>query len=385
MDEFRKNSIEFNKKLEKEYRQERGIYFTPKKIRQRLFEVVKQFLPEEPQTILEPSFGSGEFLCDSKIHFPKAKIQAVELDKDLFHSIRLPGVTFTNQDFLEYKGVPVKLILGNPPYFVTEQKDPRCMVGRGNIYVQFIYKCATEHLEKDGILAFIIPTSFYNSSYYEPCRKYIYEHLTIVHLENLDGGFYDTTQGTTLMVLQNKKTDEKNFTVQIDSKIYLTPYYKEINNLLVGSTTIGALFCRVKTGEVVWNQNKDSLHDVKGDIIIYSSNIINNTLVFDIPMKNGKKQRINNFKGEPIQGPAIVVNRGYGNSFKLSYALVPEDMKFHGENHINVITPLTPEAKNNLSRIIKSFENPKTKEFISIFCGNGALSKSELESILPIF
>jgi adenine-specific DNA-methyltransferase len=47
------------------------------------------------------------------------------------------------------------------------------MTGRGNIFVQFIYKCLTEHLKENGILAFVLPTSFYNCSYYSPCRNYI--------------------------------------------------------------------------------------------------------------------------------------------------------------------------------------------------------------------
>jgi hypothetical protein len=36
-------------------------------------------------------------------------------------------------------------------------------------------------------------------------------------------------------------------------------------------------------------------------------------------------------------------------------------------------------------KIIKSFENPKTKKFIEIFLGNNSLSKTELETILPIY
>jgi hypothetical protein len=36
-------------------------------------------------------------------------------------------------------------------------------------------------------------------------------------------------------------------------------------------------------------------------------------------------------------------------------------------------------------KIIKSFENPKTKKFIEIFLGNNSLSKTELETIFPIY
>jgi hypothetical protein len=36
-------------------------------------------------------------------------------------------------------------------------------------------------------------------------------------------------------------------------------------------------------------------------------------------------------------------------------------------------------------KIIKSFKNPKTKKFIEIFLGNNSLSKTELETIFPIY
>jgi hypothetical protein len=44
---------------------------------------------------------------------------------------------------------------------------------------------------------------------------------------------------------------------------------------------------------------------------------------------------------------------------------------------------LGPEEK--LQKVIESFKDPRTKEFIQLFSGNNGLSKSELENILPIY
>lgn len=77
--------------------------------------------------------------------------------------------------------------------------------------------------------------------------------------------------------------------------------------------------------------------------------------------------------------------RGYGNAFRLSYALVPETLTFYGENHINVITATTAEARAAFPRIVASLADPRTADFLRMFVGNGALSKTELESVLPIF
>ena len=43
------------------------------------------------------------------------------------------------------------------------------------------------------------------------------------------------------------------------------------------------------------------------------------------------------------------------------------------------------EAKKNISQIVKSFEDARTAKFIQYFVGNGALSKTELETVLPIY
>jgi hypothetical protein len=84
-----------------------------------------------------------------------------------------------------------------------------------------------------------------------------------------------------------------------------------------------------------------------------------------------------------------VVNRGNGNSaYKLNYAVISE-CSFLVENHLNEI--YAPEEMNSkqaletYKKIIRSFENPKTKKFIKMFLGNNGLSKTELETIFPIY
>ena len=146
---FRTNSVELHTRLSKEERQAQGIFFTPKPIRARLFEVL-ELHGVRPKTILEPSFGSGEFLYDAALKYPSAKLYGVEKNPAVFASVRLPTASLVNADFLACPPTPVDLVLGNPPYFVTKAKDPACMTGRGNIYVQFVYTCLMNHLTPGG-------------------------------------------------------------------------------------------------------------------------------------------------------------------------------------------------------------------------------------------
>jgi len=377
MEEFRKSSSTFNQSLSKDVRQKHGIFFTPKTARDRVFHLLDQH-NVNPKTVLEPSFGSGEFLDDVFEKYPDADIFGVELNKHMYEAYPVK-VNMSNCDFLTYSAGPVDLVIGNPPYFSVKEKNPNCMTGKGNIYILFLYKCLTRHLNPNGVLAFVLPTSLYNSSYYEPCRRYIAEKTTILAVEDLNVKYYDTTQKTMILIVKNKPTVRKPY---IFKQTYITPYYKELKELVKQTKTLQDLGYKIKTGEVVWNQNKEKLAD-EGDLVIYTTNIVNNELVLG-NLKENKKQYIQGFERPIAQGPAILVSRGYGNSYRFNYVLV-DNLKFYGENHVNVIYPVSDEAKKNISQIVKSFEDPRTAKFIQYFVGNGALSKTELESVLPIY
>lgn len=372
--EFREASAFFHNSMTKKERAEEGIFFTPKKVRVRMFEKLTE-LKVNPRLILEPSFGTGEFMDDASLLYPSAKLVGVEKNPHLFLSYS--STTTYCEDFLKWSH-PDKadLILGNPPYFVIKGKYP-CMTGRPNIYVLFLYKCLTQHLAPNGTLAFVLPTSLYNSAYYQPMRDYLYEHTTICHLENLTKpGFYETTQDTMLLILQLKQGPRDNFFFY--KQVYLSPYSTELKELVQGASTLSELGLGVKTGNVVWNQHKDALSD-EGTLLVYSSNIQDGKLVFP-PLKSPKKQYIQLDK-PVLEGPNLLVERGYGNGYLFHYALIHQPC--YAENHVNVIYPKKPNS--NLEQVVQSFKNPKTALFLKYFIGNGSLSATELETLFPIF
>ena len=385
--DFRKESLHFNTTLSKDERHGQGIYFTPRAVREKLFSVLDKH-SVQPMHILEPCFGSGEFIHDSLKKYPTAKIVGVEKNTELFESFgKHLKVDARNQDYLIYKADRrADLIIGNPPYFVVKEKTyggVAVATGRGNIFALFIYKAISEDLADGGILAFILPTSFYNCTYYQPCRDYLIKNTEILHLENLEkGGFYGTAQDTMLLVLRKVTSSSKQFVFRMDGRVYITPFYKELQQLVAGALTLKSLGLTVKTGEIVWNQYKDVLDDVTGTLVIYSANIVEGNRIEMDGLGGQKKQYIRSFTGPPTKGPAIVVPRGYGNNYKFMYAVIKEGIEFYGENHVNVITCNDIKIIN---RVCKSFEDERPGQFIKMFIGNGALSKTELESGLPIF
>ena len=393
--DFRPASIKFNKELSKEVRQATGIYFTPKKARDLLFDTLQKLGVPTPASILEPSYGTGEFLLDAAARYPGALLQGVEMNKELFQSIRLTAGSWslTNGDFLEWTGT-ADLIIGNPPYFVTpgsgsHDDSAQTAKGRPNIYITFLHKCLTQHLNPDGHLAFIVPTSLYNCSYYQPMRDYIATNTTIRHVETLNRpGFYETGQETMLIILQNKVPVGTDYIFKApNGHTYISPDYKELYELTKDATTVGALGLGVKTGNVVWNQVKDNLTDdaVKGTLLIYASNIKGSELCLNNLLGKEKKQYVKDLAKKPtLDGPVLLVERGYGNAFNFNTVLVSRK-GFYAENHLNVIYPKAEAAKEALARVLKSFKDPRTKRFVELFNGNGTISASDLEALVPVF
>ncbi len=415
---FRDITKKLNETLSKEVRQAEGIFFTPKKVRDLLFEKLKD-LGVQPTTVLEPSFGSGEFLLDAKRHFPSAKLVGVEKNETVFKAVSCPGAELVCGDFLNWTG-KADCIIGNPPYFVysagetpKEKKEflkahKHIMTGRPNIYVKFLYKCLSEHLEDNGFLAFILPTSLYNCSYYQPTRNYIQKHFTIHHLQTLNGaGFYDTNQDTMLIVIQKKKLNDNFIFRSFDGTIYISPEASELTELQKGCTTLSQLGLLAKTGTIVWNQARDEGKlATSGVPVIYSTNIVDGKLVLDnirwIPPKTeeqkakeiaeGKKKKDMGGKRQYIQGctepketgPVLLVDRGYGNS--LHFNCVRVDLKeFYAENHVNVIAPVKPEGAQHLDRVLQSLKDERTMKFVKALMGNGSVSATELNTVIPIF
>ena len=387
--EFREVSKSFHTKFSKEQRQEEGIFFTPKKVRDLLFDTLDR-LQVKPQRILEPSFGTGEFLLDAKRRYPEAELQGVEKNPDLAASFKCPGVSTQAMDFLAYQGT-ADCIVGNPPYFVLPSKSvdkeewAQAFTGRPNIYVMFLLKCLKEHLTPDGILAFILPTSLCNCSYYQPIRNFIEKHTTIRHLEFLDKpGFYETDQPTMLLVLQKTKGNNDFLFRAPNGHVYITPFATQLTELTKEAKTLGSLGLAVKTGNVVWNQVKKNLTKDPGTLLIYASNIKDNTLVLNNLKGTEKKQYVKDLTKPTLSGPVLLVERGYGNAFHFN-AVLTNIQDFYAENHLNVVYPKTPQSAANLTKVLQSFQDKRTQEFVKLFIGNGMMSATELETLLPVF
>jgi hypothetical protein len=379
---FRDVSVQLTKSLTREAKHDGGIFFTPKEDRDKLFAILDR-LKVSPTNILEPSFGSGEFLEDLYEKYPNASITGIELHEGLFSATKRDSVH--NMDFLDYLGKH-DLIVGNPPFFVMEKTEETvlCQDSRPNMCVQFLYKAIEYNLASGGVLAFILPTSLYNCSYYEKMRRYLAKHTTILALEPLSGEYLETQQTTFILVVREawNSCAPSNFLLERGNGIYLTPCKNELMALLKNSSTLSELGFEVKTGDVVWNQEKEKMSD-DGTLLLYSSNFKNGKI--ELGVKEPKKQYITGFKRTPLSGKAILINRGYGNAAYTLNTVLVDYPRFYAENHVNVVRPTTKKAEKLIEKVFASLQSQKTAEFIKQFVGNNALSKTEIETVLPVW
>jgi adenine-specific DNA-methyltransferase len=398
-------SVELTKSLSKTVKKEQGIFFTPPTIVAKL--VQESLRVKTPKTVLEPSCGSGEFIRYMDTAFSGLQIDAVEQNTEIFQSVSTSlavtrnAIRWEHCDFLRFSPPDNRKydwIVGNPPYAVVgkdvvPEKYAPYMVGRPNIFGLFIVH-SMSMLAQDGLLAFIVPKSFLNAGYYANVRNYMKRegHIrNIIDFEK-DGGFLETQQSTIGIIYQKTgnvpKPTECAYSLCIGDNYVFSENADELRELFAGSTTLKRLGLSVKTGNIVWNQKKPLLtDDTSKTLLLYNSNISKENTIRLMDFKNDEKKQYICIDG--TRDMVIVVNRGNGNSaYNHTYAFVDGSTPYLAENHLNVIyseTLVGQDKRVLFESVLRSFQNPKTEQFIRTFLGNNGLSKTELETIFPIF
>ena len=408
-EQYSQFSIDITCQLSKDEKKEYGIFITPQIIITKLGSSIIKYASENGiniRSILEPSCGTCEIVnyCDNV--FNGIHIDAVEFNDKIFQ--RIKTLTFKNKvniihhDFIKFESsIKYDLIIGNPPYFVLEKdykiskKMEPYIYGRPNMFGLFILQ-SISMLAPNGILAFIIPKSFLNSAYYSKIRNYIKETCKIIEIIDFekDNKFIDTQQSTFGLILKKESNNkilsiECNYSIKFNDNFMFTNDSVFLKSLLEGTKTLAQLGLSVRTGSIVWNQHKDELTDDDNEtVLVYNTNLTKEHTIDLKTFKNEEKHQY--IKKDGRIDPVLVVNRGNGNSaYKLNYALVLNIGPYLIENHLNEIYSTKKIKKEDLinlfNKIIQSFENPKTQIFIDLFLGNNGLSKTELETIFPIY
>jgi adenine-specific DNA-methyltransferase len=385
--------------LTKEDKKKQGIYFTPPACIYNNLKLLKPFI-SNIHNVLEPSCGSGEYIIALQNTFSNINIVGIEQNKIIYDSILFlqnKNTSIYSQDYLQYTSeITFDLIIGNPPYYVMKKENVSkeyyiYFDGRPNMFILFIIK-SLHLLNDNGILSFILPKSFLNCLYYDKTRKYISTKFQILYIIECKEKYLDTEQETILFIIQKKNIiNNEDFIIKINQNIIFS--FQEniikLKELYSNSTSLSELGFKVNVGNVVWNQCKDILTDDETKTrLIYSSDINNNNIILKKYSNVEKKNFIN--KSGMIK-PIIVINRGYGvGKYKFEYCLINESKEYLIENHLICIEYENEDITHDdliilYNKILLSFKNNKTLQFIKLYFGNNAINTTELNYLLPIY
>lgn len=396
--EFDDLTVKYIEETELSYRKSLGQYFTPRSIREALISRLPNAL-KSPK-VLDPGCGTSEFLVTAKEHFKDPDLYGWDIDQNLIRMSKkvIPEAKFKcldsllSEDYEKYD-----FVIGNPPYFefspsVEIRRKFRTVInGRVNIFNLFICQ-GLNWLKEGGYLAYVVPPSMNNGAYFAKLRQFIVENSNIEYLHVLDDPkvFHGALQSTMLLILRKGK-NKRDYVFEKNGILIFSEQPNILQKEFHKATTLFELGYRALTGRIVWNQRRNLLTSSStGSIpLIWSHNITANGLVL-----NNNPQKPQYIRSQDYDiGPAIVVNRivGQPGKGKIRAALIPRDMRFLAENHVNVIFPDKRQklmngsiSKKKLVEILKQLNLPEKAYSLQSITGNTQISKTELEKLFPI-
>ena len=188
--EYSNLSVKLTKLFNKKTKKNEGIFFTPTKTIEMNLNYLKPFF-KNTKSVLEPSCGSCEYIIQIGEKIKNCNVIGIEKNKKIYDKVKHINndkIKIYNYDFLKWNTKKrFDLIIGNPPYVLLEkkttiQKYESFCERRPNLCVIFLLKCL-ELLKTNGVLSFILPSTFLNSLYYNKVREYIIQNFKIIHIE----------------------------------------------------------------------------------------------------------------------------------------------------------------------------------------------------------
>ncbi len=310
-------------------------------------------------------------------------------------------------------------ILGNPPYFRIDPHEEnnicKC-VSYGHNYVHNLFlHWSIQHLKANGELGLIIPQSILSGFYYQKMRKELMDNLSInliVTSKEHEKSF--SVQQDIMLLIATKQKQTKNYHIgvsnnslsnitkyAVDSKIFKNSLkviplfknkieYENFRNLSRNPIVKYLSSFKIKTGNFVWNQNKEfcfylkvpnSIPLINGPNISYEGIDLENkrSSTFPYCIANNPKY---------IKNDRLIVYRRMspiGNRDRMIATIIDsEDNRFTNgyvlENHVNYIIG----NDSGLDDLLDFITSREFNNLINSFCHTNQVSSNDLKTIFEL-
>jgi adenine-specific DNA-methyltransferase len=190
--------------------------------------LTEKILINNPNRILEPSFGDGIFIKNLYKRNYNNEIVGIEIDKKTFKEIKINNnkLKLINKNFLEYnenKGFDA--IIGNPPFVRTrflpsEQKKISVNYYKNilnlkslsdpSIWLLFVYH-SLNLLNKNASIGLILPYDFTFVNYAKPLWKKIFSNFGTVEIHHTKKRYFTDILQDTIIFYADKYGEQTNF------------------------------------------------------------------------------------------------------------------------------------------------------------------------------
>ncbi|MES9883030.1 MAG: N-6 DNA methylase, partial [Sedimenticola sp.] len=314
----------YTKLLPKEYRSAHGIYFTPPSLTLRLLDNAESAgINWTVSSVIDPACGGGAFLAPVALRmkealrrsgctpaeivrhissnlagqeidpfsawFSQVFIDLALLDECVKTKLEMPVLVRITDSLSESVAKTFDLVVGNPPYSKVKltsdirEKFSRSIYGHVNLYGLFTDK-ALSLLNRNGILAYVTPTSFLAGQYFKNLRLLLSEETAPVCMDFVEArsGVFENVLQETLLTVFRKNCDSMwgrsssviitesrlvnivengRFNIQRgESSPWMIPRSPQQADILENATRNYSRLTdygyKVSTGPLVWNRHK---------------------------------------------------------------------------------------------------------------------------------
>lgn len=193
-------------------------YYTPQKVVDKVWQLVDKYLPQTNKTVIEPSAGIGKFANNRQENFTLFELEEVSsrIAKILHPNAKVVQGAF-QENFMK-NGMFTKnhkkfdVAIGNPPYgkyagFYKGQGEGK----EHTRYEEYFMDRTLDTLKDNGIMAFVVPSSFLRSGNSKIKEKLAKKGKLLEAWRLPNGTFGTTGVGTDIIIIRKEPGNVEDF------------------------------------------------------------------------------------------------------------------------------------------------------------------------------